>query len=386
MWIKKSKLVWVLNPPNRRLMNSFYRTLIVVTTFLGVLCFAGAPVYAQNLGDAIVDGAKNALDNPNLGDGAGRNISDLDTAEVDGRGNTKEGDKTRANLLLNESSSQTPYLHEKMFAPGNSSRELGESGARNLAVRVARDSKNILIAISGFLLLISVLRLIFAGAEEEEAKKLKTTVIWATLGIVIMQSAFAFVEALFGKSVDADLARDFSTSVLGPITRLLQVLASFAFIAAAFYGFYKMLTAHGEEDQATQGKTVFINAILGFMVLKLIEPFIYSLYGHEECKSASLLGADIFKNCELTRNVGDTISLVSKVLNWINGFIAIVTVLLMLYAGFLVLTSGGDEEKVKKAKDMIKYIIIGMVLLAGTYVIFRFFVTQDAPAFLPLPK
>jgi divalent metal cation (Fe/Co/Zn/Cd) transporter len=37
-----------------------------------------------------------------------------------------------------------------------------------------------------------------------------------------------------------------------------------------------------------------------------------------------------------------------KVINWANSFIAIIVVLLIIYAGFQIMTSGGDEEKIKK--------------------------------------
>lgn len=363
-------------------MTAFRRILAATAALAFSATFAAAPAYAGLWSD-VKQGAEDALKNPNLGQGAGRNVSDVDTSSADGLGQAKASggaETKRAGILLGGADNSDPYKDGKMYGVGSGANEQGVQGARNLVIKVAKDLKNVLIAVAGFLLIIAVVRLIFSGAEEEEAKKLKTTVIWATLGIVVMQSSYAFVAAVYGKDVDSEMAKDFSENVLGPVTRLLEVLASFAFMAAAFYGFYKIITAQGEEDKVSQGKTVFINAALGFLALKLIKPFVYSLYGQEECSGASLWGVDVFKNCELKRNVGETVALVGKLLNWVNGFIAVVTVLLILYAGFLVLTSGGDEEKTKQAKGMIKYIVIGFVVLVSSYVLFRFFVTQDVPA------
>jgi hypothetical protein len=47
-----------------------------------------------------------------------------------------------------------------------------------------------------------------------------------------------------------------------------------------------------------------------------------------------------------------------KIIVFLNGFIALVTMIMIMYAGFLILTGGGDEEKSEKAKKIITYAII----------------------------
>lgn len=49
---------------------------------------------------------------------------------------------------------------------------------------------------------------------------------------------------------------------------------------------------------------------------------------------------------------------------------------MVIYAGWLVLISGGDEEKLKKAKNIVIYILIGLVILVASHAIFRFFIMQ----------
>lgn len=323
--------------------------------------------------DTLKDRVKLAFQNPAAG--ADYNISDLDTDGVDGLGETKGGNSSRAKDLLDAG-----LKHDKMFGAGDGGLELGEKGVFNLMVRGARDFKNAMLVITSFVLLMAVVRLIYSDNSEEDAGKLKSTALWATLGIVVMVSSWAYVQNLYGKDIDAELARDISSNVFGPLTRMLEVLASFAFVVSGFYGFYKMITAHGEDEGAEKGKKTFINAVIGFLALKLVKPFVYSLYGQEQCKSGGIFGIDIFKNCELARNVGDTVGLAAKVIDWVNGFVAVVTVLMIIYAGFLYVTSGGDDDKTKQAKTIMKYAAIGMLLLVSTYVLFRFFVTQDAPA------
>jgi flagellar basal body-associated protein FliL len=38
--------------------------------------------------------------------------------------------------------------------------------------------------------------------------------------------------------------------------------------------------------------------------------------------------------------------------------------------------SGGDEEKLKKAKNTILYIVLGFIVLVASHAIFRFFILK----------
>ena len=67
---------------------------------------------------------------------------------------------------------------------------------------------------------------------------------------------------------------------------------------------------------------------------------------------------------------------VAKIIVFLNGFIALVVIIMVMYAGFLVLTGAGDEEKNDKAKKTISYALIGVVILIFSYVIYRFMIMQ----------
>lgn len=49
------------------------------------------------------------------------------------------------------------------------------------------------------------------------------------------------------------------------------------------------------------------------------------------------------------------------------GFVTVVGVIYIIYAGFQLMTGGGDEEKVKKARQIIIYVIAGIVLMWLAY-------------------
>ena len=57
------------------------------------------------------------------------------------------------------------------------------------------------------------------------------------------------------------------------------------------------------------------------------------------------------------------LSTVSSILKFIFGFIGIILVLLVMYAGFIWMTAAGEAEKVKKAKSYLLNAAIGLVIL-----------------------
>ncbi|MFA5107527.1 MAG: hypothetical protein WC497_04345 [Patescibacteria group bacterium] len=68
----------------------------------------------------------------------------------------------------------------------------------------------------------------------------------------------------------------------------------------------------------------------------------------------------------------DLASTVVKVAQYVIGFLAFLSVVLLIYAGFTWMTAAGNEEKIATAKKTITAAVIGIaiVLLAGAIVAF----------------
>lgn len=69
--------------------------------------------------------------------------------------------------------------------------------------------------------------------------------------------------------------------------------------------------------------------------------------------------------------------MIANIVKIFLGFLGAIFVGLMLYAGYLWMTAGGNEDKVTKAKDLIKRSIIGLAIVLAaysiTYFIFKYF-------------
>ena len=69
---------------------------------------------------------------------------------------------------------------------------------------------------------------------------------------------------------------------------------------------------------------------------------------------------DIFNS--LLSTPGTLEDLIVKVLNWLIGGSAVLCVVMLIVAGFLYMTSGGNEDKTQKATKTLTNAIIGLVI------------------------
>ena len=60
---------------------------------------------------------------------------------------------------------------------------------------------------------------------------------------------------------------------------------------------------------------------------------------------------------------------VSVIIYAFLSILGVVFIVLIIYAGFLWMTSAGSEEKVKKAKDIMLAAVIGLIIIFSAYVI-----------------
>jgi len=59
--------------------------------------------------------------------------------------------------------------------------------------------------------------------------------------------------------------------------------------------------------------------------------------------------------------------IISNIIKTVLGLLAIIFIVLLIYAGFSWMTAGGEEEKVTKAKETITRAIIGLAIILSAY-------------------
>lgn len=65
----------------------------------------------------------------------------------------------------------------------------------------------------------------------------------------------------------------------------------------------------------------------------------------------------------------DMRTVITRVINWILGFMAVIATLLLIWGGVQYLISQGDEAAIEKAKHTITYAVVGLIVIGLAYAI-----------------
>ena len=266
-------------------------------------------------------------------------------------------------------------FREFFFSP-----ELRDESVINTFISLAFAIKNFFIAVAVIFLVIGVLKLLFSWGDEEAVKKWRRNIIWISVWIFVMQIASSLWRLLYitdpTKRIDGRLGWQFWTNIFEPIVNVMILLAGFWFILMMVYAFYIIVTGGGDEEKLKKWKNIVIYSVIGFLLIRIPRAFVTAIYGEptDACKDTSLF---TIGNCMMgEKKLEGTISIFGKVLTYVNGFLMVLCTILIIYAGWLVLISWGDEEKLKKAKNTLIYILFGVVILVASHAIFRFFILK----------
>jgi hypothetical protein len=252
---------------------------------------------------------------------------------------------------------------------------------RNVLIQIFKSLAIAVFIIAIILIFISVIRLLTSDNGEEDFAKWMNTLVWSIAGLFLISIAYTIIRQFETRVTNTEAITwetiyNLTINIVYPILNFLRFIAATAFFVVAIYAFYRIVTAGGNEEWFDEGKKIFIGAILGFIIMMIAEPAVRIAYGWWTCGGDTLFGV----STDCTNRVFDAsgvFGIFAKILVFLNGFIALVTVIMIMYAGFLILTGSGDEEKTDKAKKTITYAIIGILILIFSYVIFRFMILQS---------
>jgi hypothetical protein len=142
------------------------------------------------------------------------------------------------------------------------------------------------------------------------------------------------------------------------------------FIAIMLFAFYKIITSAWDEEKAKSWKKSIIFALVWFMVIKVSKFFVEAIY------SQTLCSVDWIWNCN-KKSLSDWVQMSFDIINWLNGFVWVVIVMMIIYAWAQIIFSNWEDDKIKKAKKSIIYIIIWITLLIINYLILTFFLVDN---------
>lgn len=128
--------------------------------------------------------------------------------------------------------------------------------------------------------------------------------------------------------------------------------------------------------------------MFGIVLLFSLTPALASAASAIDCSSSTLsaksaiqcgeCGASSQSSC--TPGSGGSLdSLVKEILNILSVIVGIAAIIMIIVAGLRYITSAGEAEKVKGAKNTLLYAVIGLIIVALAQTITHFVLTEATP-------
>lgn len=222
--------------------------------------------------------------------------------------------------------------------------------------------KYVFIGISILFFTLSLFMMATSGGNEDTISSHRTALLWGMLGFAFI-SLSAEVAEVFDPLKNSDQIADIegTKAIVQKIISYLQLVIGVISSIFMFYAGGKFVTQGDDEDAIESAKKTFVFGLIGLAVVILADPLVNNVFypasgkpGTEEAR-------------EFTKQI---IGLVRFVLN----FLAVVTFIAFVYAGYLYTTSFGDDEKHEQAKNIFIGSAIGIVLILCSYALVSTFV------------
>lgn len=145
----------------------------------------------------------------------------------------------------------------------------------------------------------------------------------------------------------------------------ISVIAAYLVLGYVIYGGYLYTMSGGSAEKILEGKKTLTRAFIGLAIVILANIIMNTI-------RFVLIGANNnLLDCSTSQCVDPT-GMVSSAIQWAVGIAGVVAVIFIIYGGISFMTSSGDPGKVKKAKDMLLYSTIGLIVVALAEIITAF--------------
>ncbi len=161
---------------------------------------------------------------------------------------------------------------------------------------------------------------------------------------------------------DSEALQNFIWKIVLNGVQMALVLAAYIAIFFVLYGGFLFMTGGNNPTQVEKARKSIFNAIIGLVIAMgaiAITNFIFQIYGTKQAGSNGVV--------ELTGE-----ELMHNALNLVYFIAGTVAVIVIVIAGINYVTSAGDASKVTRAKNMLTYSIVGLVIVLSAFAITNF--------------
>lgn len=91
-------------------------------------------------------------------------------------------------------------------------------------------------------------------------------------------------------------------------------------------------------------------------------------FSAQTARAQGFFGSGQFQQTVQLNQSTDLMVILANIINVVLGFLGVILVVLLLYAGFLWMTSAGNEEKIATAKGIIRNALVGVIIVLSSFV------------------
>lgn len=257
--------------------------------------------------------------------------------------------------------------------------DTGVEQAKNLVGKLVDNVRFIIGAIAVVLIIVSGVKLITAGGNEEVFTKQVTALVFGIIGLFVIGLAGEIAEIfsperggfLKDPNVAIQKSRLFNRSVEIIITFIKYIVGSVAVLFVVRSGLRLVLLGGNEEEVAKDKKNIFYG-MLGLVVILIASPIVNKVFF--KIDTSKYPGLEAVKPGIDPKRLILEISGMTNLVAAIAGPFALLS---LVAGGLMYILAGGDEEKTGKAKKIIMWSLIGLVLIYGAFAIVSLFVARQ---------
>lgn len=236
--------------------------------------------------------------------------------------------------------------------------------------------KLLMSTVAVIMIVYMAIRLVVSGSNEESVKKTQKGLAISILGLIIIQLADVIVKKVFfgeygnileDKTTAQEFATEGTAQIRGIVGFVQLALGAVAVLIIIVNGIKMMIVGGEEEARKKSLKSIGIS-LAGLMVVLLSELIVKGfVYPDLENPGSALPSSETGKG------------IIIMITNFISGFVAVISFVVLLYAGYLYVAAGGEETTREKVKKLLTGAIIGILLAFGAYAIANTLITFKEP-------
>lgn len=226
-------------------------------------------------------------------------------------------------------------------------------------------------------LIYTAIRLLTATDKATEVyESAKNNIRYILIGFVSVFAIDIFVNNVFflddgnflGSVEEAQRAAQIGSIEVQALYNLAELFLGIISVLVLIYYGVRLTANAGDEDIVNKAKNVIPWAALGLVLVGVAEFVVKDILFVDAGSGISLENArDLF----------------ASLTNFASGFIATISIIMAIYAGYLYIISSVDEDRTEQAKKAIVGAVIGIVIAAGAFAISNTFLRFDEGNDLP---